>query len=424
MVGRSFREFLAPDGGETLARHAAALEARPEGQRHLWVPGGLDAVSTAGDPFRAEATLSRYELKREPFYTLILRNVEDRLEAERRIRTLTDEATYLREEIKALNGLDAIIGQSEPLRRVLRDVKEVAATDATVLILGETGTGKELVAHAIHDGSRRGGRPLVRVNCAAIPATLIESEFFGHERGAFTGATRQRDGRFALADGGTIFLDEIGELPIEVQGKLLRVLQEGEFEPVGSSRTRTVDVRVIAASNRDLRRAVRAGTFREDLYFRLCVFPIELPPLRQRGDDIALLATTFAGRFARRIGRTIEPLSAECVGRLKAYDWPGNVRELQNVIERAVITSDRGRIDLDRALPEMAGPPGPPAPAGPATAVLTARGLRELERDNLRRALEATGWRVAGKDGAASLLGMNPSTLASRMKALGITRSG
>jgi PAS domain S-box-containing protein len=427
MTGRPFAAFLASDAAESLARLAADLDARPEGQRSAWISGGLKAVSAEGRPFRAEATLSRYELRREPFYALILRNVEDRLEAERRIRTLTDEARYLREEIKALHGLDAVIGQSEALLRVLRDVREVAETDATVLIMGETGTGKELVAHAIHDGSRRGDRPLVRVNCAAIPVTLIESEFFGHERGAFTGATRRRDGRFTLADGGTIFLDEIGELPIDVQGKLLRVLQEKEFEPVGSSRTRKVDVRVIAASNRDLRRAVRTGTFREDLYFRLSVFPIELPPLRERGEDIALLAAAFAQRFARRIGRAIEPLSAECIQRLQAYPWPGNVRELQNVIERAVITSQDGRLSLDRALPEIArqGPPAlAPPPDAPAASVRTARELRELERDNLRRALDATGWRVAGRNGAASLLGMNPSTLASRMKALGISRSG
>jgi PAS domain S-box-containing protein len=424
MIGRRFTQFLARDGTERLAQLIADLEVRPDGQRHLWIPGGLQAVSAGSGPFRAEATLSRYEVGREPYYTLILRNVEDRLDAERRIRSLTDETTYLREEIKALHGSDAVIGRSEPFLRVLRDVQEVAQTNATVLIMGETGTGKELIAHAIHDGSRRNDKPLVRVNCAAIPTTLIESEFFGHERGAFTGATKRREGRFALADGSTIFLDEIGELPIDVQGKLLRVLQEGEFELVGSSRTRKVDVRVIAASNRDLRRAVREGKFREDLYFRLNVFPIELPPLRERGDDIVLLATTFADRFARRVGRAIEPLSAACIGRLKAYSWPGNVRELQNVIERAVITSEDGRLNLDRALPENSTEPPAVTPplAASATSVRTMQDLKELERENLRRALETTGWRVAGKDGAASLLGMHPSTLSSRMKALRITR--
>jgi PAS domain S-box-containing protein len=424
MIGRRFTQFLAVDERERLGQLVADLRLHPEGHRNLWVPDGLRALSAPGDPFRAEATLSSYELHREPFYTVILRDVEGRVAAERRIRALSEEATYLREEIKAAHGLGTIIGQSEPLQRVLRDVQEVAATDATVLIMGETGTGKELIARAIHDGSRRKDKALVRVNCAAIPVSLIESEFFGHEPGAFTGATKRRDGRFALAAGGTIFLDEIGELPIDVQGKLLRVLQEGEFEPVGSSRTRTVDVRVIAASNRDLRRAVREGTFREDLYFRLSVFPIELPPLRERRDDIALLATAFADRFAKRIGRTVEPLSAGCIERLKAYSWPGNVRELQNVMERAVITSVDGRLNLDRALPEMSTerPSEARSASPPEPAVRTVRELRETERENLRRALEATRWRVAGKDGAASLLGMNPSTLASRMKALGIIR--
>jgi transcriptional regulator with GAF, ATPase, and Fis domain len=265
---------------------------------------------------------------------------------------------------------------------------------------------------------------LIRVNCATMPATLIESELFGHEQGAFTGATKKREGRFALADGGTIFLDEIGELPVDLQVKLLRVLQEGEFEPVGSSRTQKIDVRVLAATNRDLKRATREGKFREDLYYRLNVFPIELPPLRERGDDIGLLAANFAGKFAQRMGRSIESLSDDCIRRLQAYSWPGNVRELQNVIERAVITARDGRLNLDRALPETTKEMS--AEAAPAAEtpkrVRTAKELEELERANLLAALKATGWRVAGETGAAQLLGMKPTTLSSRIKALGIER--
>src|SRR5687768_11092682 len=339
--GRTFTNFLAPDSREKLARLIIEIDTRPDGQRFFWIPGGLMATARQGETFQAEATLSRFDVERQPFYTLILRNVNERLEAEHKIRSLTVEAEYLREEISALVGADEIIGRSEPLRRVLADVNQVAATGATVLILGETGTGKELIARVVHLASRRREKPLIKVNCAAIPATLRSEEFFGHEHGAFTGATKRRDGRFALAHGGTIFLDEVGELPLDLQSKLLRVLQEGEFEPVGSSQTRKVDVRVIAATNRDLERSVREGKFREDLYYRLNVFPIQLPALRERRADIAILATAFAQKFAQRLGRTLEPLSEDCLKRLQAYNWPGNVRELQNIIERAVITSRR-----------------------------------------------------------------------------------
>jgi PAS domain S-box-containing protein len=424
IVGRTFSQFLSADSREKLARLIIDLDSRADGQRSLWISGGLDATTESNLPFRAEATLSRFDIEREPFYTVIFRNVNDRLEAEQKIRSLTVEAEYLREEIKSLFGADEIVGQSEALLGVLREVKEVAGTDATVLILGETGTGKELIARAIHHASRRRQRPFIKVNCAAIPATLIESEFFGHEAGAFTGATRKRDGRFALANGGTIFLDEIGELPLDLQTKLLRVLQEGEFEPVGSSQTRKVDVRVLSATNRDLERAISEGKFREDLYYRLNVFPIRLPPLRERHGDIGILAAAFAHRFAKNMGRSMEPLSLDCIRRLEAYRWPGNVRELQNIIERAVITSRDGRLNLDRALPESL--------SSIATAltdkndntqrVRTAKELEAMERNNIISALETSGWKVAGDNGAANLLGMKPSTLSSRMKALGIER--
>jgi len=427
LTGQTFTHFLAPDSREKLARLIIDLDTRPEGQRSLWIGGGLTATVHGGESFQAEATLSRFDVKREPFYTLVLRNVNDRLQAERKIESLTIEAEYLREELNELIGADEIIGRSDALLRVLDDVKEVAGTDATVLILGETGTGKELVARAIHLASGRRDKPLIKVNCAAIPATLMESEFFGHEQGAFTGATKKRDGRFALAHGGTIFLDEIGELPLDLQAKLLRIIQEGEFEPVGSSQTRKVDVRVIAATNRDLEKLLRAGQFREDLFYRLDVYPIKLPPLRERPDDIGMLATAFARNFARRMGRRLVPLSDDCVRRLQAYNWPGNVRELQNIIERAVITSRDGHLNLDRALPESVNAAA--AALGPVVAdkptaqhVRTARELEELERSNIIAALKAAEWRVAGEKGAAQLLGVKPTTLSSRMKALNIER--
>jgi PAS domain S-box-containing protein len=425
-AGADFSAFLTAEAFARLAELARGLAGRRDGPRRLWIPGGLEAVRAGGEVFAAEATLSRFEHGGKGFYTLILRDVNERLEAERKIRSLESEAEYLREELRALGDFGDIAGRSEPVLRVLEDIEQVASTDSTVLVLGETGTGKELVARAIHSRSRRRDGPLVKVNCAAIPAQLIESELFGHEKGAFTGATERRDGRFTLADAGTIFLDEVGELPLDLQAKLLRVLQEGELEPVGSSRTRKVDVRVIAATNRDLERAAAEGAFRQDLYYRLNVFPIRLPPLRERGGDIAILAEAFVKKLARKLGKRIEPLADDSIRRLEAYRWPGNVRELQNVIERAIITSRDGRLNLDRALPESAAaalPAATPGAADPgADRILRAEEVQALERSNVLRALEASGWRVAGKGGAAEILGLNPSTLQSRLRALGIER--
>ncbi|MGH7827751.1 MAG: sigma-54-dependent Fis family transcriptional regulator [Candidatus Binatia bacterium] len=428
VMGEDFSRLISEQSQKKLRTLIHELGAGNPGRRSLWIPGGLQALPVGGKEFPAEATLSRFEIERQSFYSVILRNINERLEADRKIHSLAAEAEYLREEIKSLFGFDAILGQSEALKRVLEDIEQVAVTDTTVLILGETGTGKELIARAIHGASRRRDKPLITINCAAIPAALMESEFFGHEKGAFTGATQRREGRFALADHGTIFLDEIGELSLDLQAKILRVLQEGEFAPVGSSHTKKVDVRVITATNRDLNQAVRDGGFREDLYYRLNVFPIQVPPLRERDDDIVLLASAFATKFAQRIGRRIEPLSEQCKTRLKAYAWPGNVRELQNVIERAVITSRDGCLNLDRALPDTGGPAIPEKRPAEATApetskrILQIRDLQRLERENILRALESTDWRVAGKDGAAALLGMNPSTLNSRIRAFKITR--
>jgi PAS domain S-box-containing protein len=423
-VGASLDRLLVAEDAARLEAMTRELVSQANGPRSLWIAGGLTGKTAAGATFPAEATLSVFEIHAGYHVTLILRNVNERREAERRIQTLTDETEYLRAELRELGRSGEIVGRSPSLVQVLRDVAQVGPAETTVLILGETGTGKELIARAVHAASARRDRPLVKVNCAAIPAGLIESEFFGHERGAFTGATGKRDGRFTLADGGTIFLDEVGELPLELQGKLLRVLQEGEFEPVGSSRTRTVDVRIVAATNRDLFRAVGEGKFREDLYYRLAVFPISLPPLRERGDDVVLLADQLAQQFARRLGRHIAPLSAELAARLKAYAWPGNVRELQNVVERAVLTARDGQLNLERALPLAAAEvPSGSGDAVPSEApVLTAEELSRIERQNLVRALERCGWRIAGESGAARLLGVAPSTLTSRMKALGVSR--
>jgi PAS domain S-box-containing protein len=353
LIGEHVRDFLHAESAGQLAVFANELNTKPPGKGQLWIPHSLTVKRWDKSLFPAEATLSRFSHRGQTYHTVIFRNVDERLEAERQIHSLASQAEYLQEELQALRHFGEIIGQSPALRHVLRDVEQVAVTDTAVLIQGETGTGKELFARAIHAASKRRDKPLVTVNCAAIPATLIESEFFGHERGAFTGATTKREGRFALADGGTIFLDEVGELPLELQSKLLRVLQEGTFELVGGSVTRKVNVRVVAATNRDLVREVKEGRFREDLFYRLNVFPLTLPPLRERKEDIPALTAAFARRFAQEIGRSFVSPTSENLRRLQGYSWPGNVRELQNVIERAVITAVDGRLNLDRALPEL-----------------------------------------------------------------------
>jgi PAS domain S-box-containing protein len=425
--GLRLSEYLAEPSTMRLREQIDRLAQSDADGPPVWVPEVLTAVSEKGKTFPAEVTLSKTGIGDDSTFILILRNINDRLLAEEKIRTLNKEADRLRQEIRSLSKVDNIIGTSVPLMKVLKDVDQVAATDATVLIAGETGTGKELFARAIHDNSLRSKGPLIRVNCAAIPAGLMESEFFGHEKGAFTGATRKREGRFSMADGGTIFLDEVAELSLDLQAKLLRVLQEGEFEPVGGTSTQKVDVRVIAATNRDLKAEVAAGNFREDLYFRLNVFPLTLPVLRDRGDDVVLLATHFTEKAARRMGRVIDPLSSSDQQRLRGYHWPGNVRELQNVVERAVITANGTRLNLDRALPETAEKEKSKPGSGKdndATSILTAAQLQDLERRNLLKALSATGWRVSGKSGAANLLEIPPSTLNSRLKVLGLKRPG
>jgi PAS domain S-box-containing protein len=392
-------------------------------QPFAWVAGGLEAVRSDGSQFAAEASISRFDMRGVRRFSLILRNVQDQLAAESRLRELQEETAYLLSEIDERRYGGEIAGNSAAIRGVITAVHQVAPTEATVLITGETGTGKELVARAIHQAGQRSGKPFIRVNCAAIPATLWESEFFGHERGAFTGAATRRTGRFELANGGTIFLDEVAELPLELQPKLLRVLQEGEYEPVGSSQTRKTDARVIAATNRDLAAEVAAGRFREDLYYRLNVFPISVPPLRDRDADVEVLAQNFLTRICAKMGKLRLQLTSDCLRRLRAYQWPGNVRELENIMERAVIIAPDGRLSLRSVLPLREAAPSVERRNSEAiTAVRTKGDLREVERDTLVRALEESGWKVAGTTGAAQKLGIPPSTLTSRMKALGIAR--
>ncbi|MDH5672366.1 MAG: sigma 54-interacting transcriptional regulator [Myxococcales bacterium] len=429
LLGKPFARLLAPDSMKKLRGLARALDARPQGQRSAWVAGGLSGRNASGTDFPAEASMSRSEDKYgHPFYTLILRNVNERLNAERTIELLASETEYLRAALSAEKPSIGMLGESPAFLEMRAQIDEVAATDATVLVTGETGTGKELVADALHALSPRSKRRIVKVNCGAIPENLLESEFFGHEAGSYTGATRAREGRFTLADGGTLFLDEVGELPLSLQPKLLRVLQSGEFEPVGSSRTRRVSVRVIAATHRNLLDEVRAGRFREDLYYRLAVFPIRVPALRERPDDIPLLARSFTHRIAERMGKSLEPPSDFSLARLQSYPWPGNVRELVNIVERAVITARGTTIDLSAALPNPSAEqaaraePRPAAPPVESAAVLTLEQLRELEKRNIARALERCGGAIGGKHGAAALLGMKPSTLRSRLLALGLER--
>ena len=306
-------------------------------------------------------------------------------------------------------GSQTVVGQSPAMRRVLEQIQQVAATDSTVLLLGETGTGKELLATQIHQASARRGRTMVRVNCAAIPATLIESELFGREKGAFTGALARQIGRFELADRSTLFLDEIGDLPAEIQIKLLRVLEEREIERLGSPRTIPVDTRIIAATHRNLEQRIGDGTFREDLYYRLNVFPIVVPPVRDRGEDVTLLAWRFVTELSTSLGRRIDAIEDESLAAMRQYSWPGNVRELRNVVERAMITARGPRLTVTVPRP-VAG-----APARSAK-------LTDVERDHIRGVLESTGWRIRGVGGAADRLGLRPTTLETRMAKLGLTR--
>ncbi|MBS1807066.1 MAG: sigma 54-interacting transcriptional regulator [Acidobacteria bacterium] len=391
--------------------HLAVIDTQPMAE-----PRGMDVLKI----FAARAGAELERKKAEDDLRRALREVE------RLKNQLHAENIYLQEEIRSENNFEEIVGNSPALLEVLQQVERVAPTDATVLILGETGTGKELIARGIHNLSPRKERPLVKVNCGAISAGLVESELFGHVKGAFTGAVDKRVGRFELAHGGTLFLDEVGELPMETQVKLLRVLQEGEFEPVGSSKTIKVDVRIIAATNRNLEEEVNAGKFRADLYYRLNVLPIRNPALRERRDDIPQLAMFFLSRFARKFGRKMEGIGQETIELLTNYGWPGNVRELQNLIERGVVLASGTILTLDRAMLPPASVPKVQAVAAPASLPMPSSNpdtsLENVERQHILEVLAQTNWVIEGERGAAKVLNLHPNTLRSRMKKLGIQR--
>jgi PAS domain S-box-containing protein len=426
-VGKSRSEELSRKhlAGESVS--GWALEARRKDGRPLWIKVWMEPVRDSDGAIQAARS----------FFV----DITDLVLAERERARLHEQNLYLQEEIK--HNFEQIIGQSRPLKAVLADVGRVAPTDTTVLITGETGTGKELIARAIHSTSNRKDKPLIRVNCAALPAGLVESELFGHEKGAFSGAIAKRLGRFELADGGSIFLDEVGELPAETQVKLLRVLQEREFDRVGGAAPIHVDVRVIAATNRDLGIAVQEKSFREDLYYRLNVFPVRLPPLRDRPEDIPLLVRYLVKKFAQRIGKHLDGVSKETMQRLQEYTWPGNVRELENVLERAVILTtssmleiaadllpvgrmkdERGRMnqkDEGIRMRDETKTADSPVSLTPHPSSYGAT-LESVERDHILNILQQTNWLINGPRGAAQILGLHPNTLRNRMKKLGVRR--
>jgi len=396
------RQMVTKDGKVLDLLMSAISERGPSGEVHRMLVASKDLTERN----RAERELRK----------ALAENAHLREELER-------ERDYLREEVNVAMNFGRIIGRSKALKSMLAQVEAVARTPASVLILGESGVGKELVARAIHARSDRSEAPLVKVNCASIPKELFESEFFGHVKGAFTGAHRDRVGRFQLADGGTIFLDEVGEIPLELQGKLLRVLQESEFERVGDDITRSVDVRVIAATNQNLERLVVDGAFREDLFYRLSVFPIDVPPLRNRPEDVLQLAQHFLEQTCLEFGRQPFKLTQTQAAAIQAYDWPGNVRELKNIIERAVILSKGNALRLDLSLPGSSSSTGRFERLLPAEDnILTEKQMRELQKQNLIAALKQTNWRVSGQDGAAEILGIKPTTLADRIRSFGIRK--
>lgn len=432
VVGRPISDFFTDSDREALSggrlqKFISQGEFNNE-ERQVVTKSGrvLDLIVSAISHRDAEGNVDRM--------LIASKDVTERNRTERRLReTLAEnvrlrdelerERDYLREEVNVAMNFGRIVGSSPVLTQMLARVEAVAETPASVLLQGESGVGKELVAHAIHARSPRAEAPLVKVNCASIPKELFESEFFGHVKGAFTGAHRDRVGRFQLADGGTLFLDEVSEIPLEQQGKLLRVLQEGEFEPVGDDVTKSVDVRVVAATNRDLEKLIFAGEFREDLFYRLSVFPIEVPPLRKRGGDIIKLAQHFLEKACNDFGRPLMKLSRAQGGMLRDYNWPGNVRELKNVIERAVILSPRNVLRLDLSMSSLGANNMSAQPEQRSEdQVLTETEMRRLQKRNLVAALKQTGWRVSGPDGAAEVLGVKPTTLADRIRSYGIRR--
>ncbi len=399
---RSYLAIPLSDDSGVVVGHLAVIDDKPltADEREL----SIFHIFAA----RATAELVRRQAERQLDDS---RNRENRLRRER--QRLEAEMAYLREELRARSDFSEIVGESDGIWKVLRNIDMVASTDSTVLVLGETGTGKELVARAIHKNSKRHNGPFIRVNCAALPESLLESELFGHEHGAFTGASQQRTGRFELADTGTIFLDEVGEMPLAAQSRLLRVLQEQELERVGSSQTIRIDTRVIAATNRNLIEMVEEGTFREDLYYRLNVFPIPMPPLRDRKEDIPTLVRFFLTKLAERLGKQINKIPASVITTLQDYSWPGNVRELENIVERVMILSRGDRLELPEGVI-----PGRRKTTGRQTAL---RSLAEIDKEHIQSVLDHTHGVIAGPNGAAVILELNPNTLRSRMEKLGIS---
>ncbi len=397
---------------QCLTRGASGRVVRRPGY-HYQLPWELEDAHSRAELQRSETAL---KVSEESLKVALaeLHELKDRIQ---------EENSYLKKEVMASGSFGEVIGQSDSLMRVLRMAEQVAPLDTTTLILGETGTGKELLAHAIHNRSQRSKQALVKVNCATLPADLIESELFGHEKGAFTGASARRLGRFELANNGTIFLDEVGELALEMQAKLLRVLQEGEFEPVGSNRTVKVDVRVVAATNRNLEEAVKLGRFRNDLYYRLSIFPLTLPPLRERKNDVPILVRHFVAELSRKLNKPIESVPQETMTALKNYPWPGNIRELRNVIERAIITTVGTKLMLT-ALPTQEQVETPVATPVSDVLDLSPGGttLEQSQREAILQALKSSYWRVEGQHGAAAALNVHPSKLRSMMRRLGISR--
>lgn len=433
MVGKSQHDLIhhtKPDGNPFNKKKCSVYSALKDGKVHqvenevFWRKDGTSfPVEYISTPLRDEkgqligAVVSFKDItERKEAEQALKKSNQELKEALAEVKQLKIhlelENKYLQQEIKLTHNFEEIISQSKKFKKVLGQVEQVSKTDATVLILGESGTGKELIARAVHNISKRKNRTLVKVNCAALPATLIESELFGHEKGAFTGAISRKIGRFELADGGSLFLDEVGEIPIELQPKLLRVLQEGEFERLGNSNTIKVDVRIIAATNVNLMDAISEGTFREDLYYRLNVFPINIPSLRERKEDIPLLTRHFLLKYNAQFGRKIALITESAIERLTEYNWPGNIRELENVIERAVIISPDNKLEVGDSIPK--------AIMGTKNDDVVT--LADNERAYILKTLKLTNWRISGERGAAKILDLNRTTLEARMKKLGIVR--
>ena len=424
-LGKTLREVMPPDVAARFSYSSAKVLQTDQ-------PVLLEyTLPYADGPRTFEASMVRCDRSR---ILAIVRNISARKEAEESLRSalaevqrlkdqLHEQNIYLQEEVRVASNFGEIIGRSEKLRKVLRQAEQVAPLDTTVTILGETGTGKELLAHAIHQRSPRRSHALVKVNCAALPAPLIESELFGHEKGAFTGADKRRSGRFEIANNGTIFLDEVGELPLDLQAKLLRVLEEGEFERVGGSHSLKVNVRVIAATNRNLEESVRRGDFRSDLYYRLNIFPITLPPVRERRDDIPMLVTHFVRQLSQKLGKSVDAIPQETMAKLRNYSWPGNIRELRNVIERAVIITQGSQLQVNDDLSTPAlGAQDPSARRDAFDSFPSGETLEQNEYNAILRTLKVVHWKLEGPGGAAELLGVHPSTLRSKMRKLGIQR--